>query len=148
MCSSVIIFSLPSSSSRVGGVAGREGNPSFGGVSFYFPYYCRFGTSRNWGLQGGAWRKRRVLGDRYRRRANTSPAVTINAFQSTLGRTFNSNCAFGSMVSDTNSQSLGWRGKEVVVDLQALTAQVRKLRVRTFIFVGGVWWQIWRWMRD
>jgi hypothetical protein len=39
----------------------------------------------------------------------------------------------GVMVSETSSQSLGWRGKDVVVDLQAFTAQVRKLRVRSFI---------------
>lgn len=37
------------------------------------------------------------------------------------------------MVSETSSQSLGCRGKLAEVDLQALTAQVRKLRVRTFI---------------
>lgn len=37
------------------------------------------------------------------------------------------------MVSDTSSQSFGWRGKDVEVDLQAFTAQVRKLRVRSFI---------------
>lgn len=70
-----------------------------------------------------------------RKAKRTSLAVVISAFQSTRGRTFNSNCGFGSMVSDTSSQSLGWRGKDVEVDLQALTAQVRKLRVRTFIFV-------------
>lgn len=39
------------------------------------------------------------------------------------------------MVSETSSHSLGTRGKDAVVDLQALTAQVRKLRVRTFIFI-------------
>lgn len=38
------------------------------------------------------------------------------------------------MVSDTSSQSFGWRGKDAEEDLQPLTAQVRKLRVRTFIF--------------
>lgn len=40
------------------------------------------------------------------------------------------------MVSETSSQSLGWRGKEALLDLQALTAQVRKLRVRTFMVSG------------
>jgi hypothetical protein len=37
------------------------------------------------------------------------------------------------MVSDTSSHSLGWRGKDALLDLQALTAQVKKLRVKTFI---------------
>jgi hypothetical protein len=37
------------------------------------------------------------------------------------------------MVSVTNSQSLGWRGKDVECDLQAFTAQVRKFKVRSFI---------------
>lgn len=72
-----------------------------------------------------------------RGRRSTSEAVVTKTFQSILGRTFIISCGFGSMVSDTSSQSFGWRGKEVEVDLQALTAQVRKLRVRTFIF-GGV----------
>ena len=40
---------------------------------------------------------------------------------------------FGSIVSETSSQSLGWSGKEVEVLLQALTAHVKKLSVRTFI---------------
>ena len=68
----------------------------------------------------------------------TSAAVITNAFQSILGSTFFRSCGFGAMLSDTNSQSLGCRGKEADVDLQALTAQVRKLRVRTFIFAGCV----------
>jgi hypothetical protein len=42
-------------------------------------------------------------------------------------------CGFSSMVSWTNSASLGCRGNEAVEDLQALTAQVKKLMVRTFI---------------
>jgi hypothetical protein len=46
-----------------------------------------------------------------------------------LNRSFGSD----SSVSLTSSQSLGWRGKAADVDLQDLTAQVRKLRVRTFI---------------
>lgn len=40
------------------------------------------------------------------------------------------------MVSDTSSHSFGCRGKDALLDLQALTAQVRKLRVRTFIAVA------------
>lgn len=50
-------------------------------------------------------------------------------------------CGFGAMVSDTSSHSFGCRGKLSEDDLQAFTAQVRKLRVRSFIFavvfVGG-----------
>lgn len=38
------------------------------------------------------------------------------------------------MVSETSSHSLGWRGKDADEDLQVLTAQVRKFRVRTFIW--------------
>jgi hypothetical protein len=36
---------------------------------------------------------------------------------------------------ETSEHSFGCRGKDALVDLQALTAQVRKLRVRTFIVV-------------
>ena len=39
------------------------------------------------------------------------------------------------MVSWTSSASLGCRGKDWLEDLHALTAHVRKLRVRIFIFV-------------
>ena len=68
---------------------------------------------------------------------STSAAVTVSAAQSTLGKTLYINFGFSSMVSETSSHSFGWRGKEAEVDLQALTAQVRKLRVRTFIFWGA-----------
>jgi hypothetical protein len=44
-------------------------------------------------------------------------------------------CGFGATVSDTSSHSFGCRGKLSEDDLQAFTAQVRKLRVRSFIFV-------------
>lgn len=47
-----------------------------------------------------------------------------------------------SIVSSTSSQFLGCKGKLAVLDLQALTAQVRKLRVRSFIFadvLGECW---------
>lgn len=39
------------------------------------------------------------------------------------------------MESDTSSQSLGWRGNEADVLLHALTAQVKKLSVSTFMVV-------------
>ena len=42
----------------------------------------------------------------------------------------------GAIVSDTSSQSFGCKGKEAEEDLQALTAQVRKLSVRTFMIAG------------
>lgn len=38
-------------------------------------------------------------------------------------------------MSETSSQSFGWRGKEADEDLQALTAQVRKLSVRIFMVI-------------
>lgn len=60
--------------------------------------------------------------------------MVFKAFQSIRGKTFVRSLGFGSIVSETSSQSFGWRGKEVEVVLQAFTAQVRKLRVRTFIF--------------
>ncbi len=67
---------------------------------------------------------------------NTSAEVTIKAFQSILGSILTKNFGFNSMVSWTNSASFGWRGNDAVEDLQALTAQVRKLRVRIFIFLN------------
>jgi hypothetical protein len=64
---------------------------------------------------------------------NTSEAVIISAFQSTLGKTLNSNLGLISIVSETSSQSLGCSGNELELLLQVFTAHVRKLRVRTFI---------------
>lgn len=64
---------------------------------------------------------------------NTSEAVTVNASQSTRGSIFSSSVGLGSIVSETSSHSFGWRGKQALLDLQALTAQVTKLRVKTFI---------------
>jgi hypothetical protein len=63
----------------------------------------------------------------------TSAAVVVRAPQSSRGSKLMSSFGFNSMSSATSSASLGWRGKEVDVLLQALTAQVRKLSVRTFI---------------
>lgn len=46
-------------------------------------------------------------------------------------------------------QSFMWRGKDCVVDLQGLIAQVRKLRVRSFILrvcvivMEGLDWWVW-----
>jgi len=70
--------------------------------------------------------------------AHTSEAVVLRAFQSILGNTLVINFGLGSIVSDTSSQSFGWRGNEADVVLQALTAQVRKLSVRTFIAANAI----------
>jgi hypothetical protein len=70
----------------------------------------------------------------YRSR-RTSEDVTISAFQSIRGKILTSSFGFSSMVSWTSSASLGCKGKDWLEDLQAFTAQVRKLRVRIFIFV-------------
>lgn len=64
---------------------------------------------------------------------HTSDAVVLRAGQSSRERILNRSFGSDSSVSLTSSQSLGWRGKAADVDLQALTAQVRKLRVRTFM---------------
>jgi len=66
----------------------------------------------------------------------TSRAVIFSAAQSSRGSTFVSNSRFGAMLSScTSSASLGCSGNEAVVDLHALTAQVRKLRLRIFILM-------------
>jgi hypothetical protein len=57
----------------------------------------------------------------------------IRAFQSIRGRILKRSVGLGSSSADSISQSLGWRGKDALLDLQALTAQERKLRVRSFI---------------
>ena len=72
-------------------------------------------------------------GKEKREREHTSFAVIINAAHSILGKMLNSSFSFGGRLSETSSQSFGWRGKEALDALQAFTAQVRKLRVRTFI---------------
>jgi hypothetical protein len=59
----------------------------------------------------------------------------LKADQSSRVRMFNRSLGSLSRLSLTSSQSLGWRGKEVELDLQALTAQVRKLSVRSFIML-------------
>lgn len=79
---------------------------------------------------------------------STSEAVVFRAFQSILGRMLYMSFGFGAMVSDTSSHSFGCRGKEAEDDLQAFTAQVRKLRVRSFILESRIgrrkrcWWRV------
>jgi hypothetical protein len=75
--------------------------------------------------EGGTWGGR------------TSEAVITRAFQSTRGSIFIKSFGFASSSADSSSQSLGWRGKLADEDLQALTAQERKLSVRTFMMFRG-----------
>ncbi len=79
-----------------------------------------------WG-EGGKGREKGGIG-------STSEAVVMSAFQSMRGRILYISFGFGAIVSETSSHSFGWRGKLADEDLQAFTAQVRKLRVRSFIF--------------
>lgn len=140
MWRSAIIFGSASSSSGVGGRGERGGNPSYGIVSatllrYFLLPLChprrRFMIcQRNCGLG------RMTLGEWGWEEVHTAIAILPNAAQSTLGRRFVNNVGFWVMVSETSSHSLGTRGKDAVVDLQTLTAQVRKLRVRTFIVFG------------
>ena len=64
----------------------------------------------------------------------TSSAKLLMAFQSNLGNTLTKNSGFKSWSTRSSSASRGCRGKAAVSCLQALRAQVRKLRVRSFIF--------------
>jgi hypothetical protein len=65
----------------------------------------------------------------------TSEPVTRSAFQSILGRILKRSVGFGASSTASRVQSLGCRGKDALLDLQALTAQERKLIVKSFIFV-------------
>ncbi len=78
--------------------------------------------------------RRRGIG----RGGRTSEDVTSSALQSIRGKMLTRSLGFSSMVSWTSSASLGCRGKDWLEDLQAFTAQVRKLRVRIFIFHTGL----------
>lgn len=64
----------------------------------------------------------------------TSAARLFIASQSNLGNIFVMNRGFRSISICSSSASFGWRGNAAGVDLQVLRAQVRKLRVRSFIF--------------
>jgi hypothetical protein len=65
----------------------------------------------------------------------TSSHSPLNAPHSTLGNMFLRNSGWMSCSTISSSASLGWSGKARFVDLQALRAQVRKLSVRSFIFM-------------
>lgn len=80
---------------------------------------------------------------------HTSEAITQSAFQSIRGRILRSKAVLRGISLLTSEHSFGCRGKDALVDLQAFTAQVRKLRVRSFIFLGGArgamradWWVV------
>lgn len=68
----------------------------------------------------------------------TSVAVVVSARQSMRGRMLMSSSGLTSMSSCTSSASLGCRGYESDDDLQALTAQVKKFKLRIFI-VSSCW---------
>lgn len=63
----------------------------------------------------------------------TSFATVFIAVQSRRGRIFLINRGFKSSSICSSSASCGWRGNAAGEDLQVLRAQVRKLRVRSFI---------------
>lgn len=64
----------------------------------------------------------------------TSVDVAHNAAQSIRGKMLINSCALSSVSSCTNSASFGWRGKEFDEARHDLTAQVRKFKLRIFIF--------------
>lgn len=68
-----------------------------------------------------------------RRGRHTSSLKLLIAFQSNLGNTLTRNSGFTSCSTRSSSASRGCRGKAAGSCLQALRAQVRKLRVRSFI---------------
>jgi hypothetical protein len=70
---------------------------------------------------------------RHRKKKHTSVDVVRSAAQSMRGSTLTNSWGLISTSSLASSASLGWRGNESDEDLHVLTAQVKKLRVRTFI---------------
>lgn len=64
----------------------------------------------------------------------SSPRLLI-AFHSRRGNTLTRNSGFNSISTRSSSASRGCRGNAAGSCLQALRAQVRKLRVRSFIFL-------------
>lgn len=71
----------------------------------------------------------------------TSLAVTLNASQSILGRTFRTKSGWKSSSCCSSSALRTCSGNEAEVDLQLLTAQLTKFIVRTFMlgWFGGGW---------
>jgi hypothetical protein len=69
-------------------------------------------------------------------RGRTAFEMMIRAGQSIRGRILVRRMGLGASSAVTRVHSFGWSGKLRGLDLQAFTAQVRKLRVRIFIFAG------------
>lgn len=69
------------------------------------------------------------------RAERTSCAIPLITSQSNLGTILRMKTGFRSNSTCSSSASLGCRGKADCVCLQALRAQVRKFRVRSFIFL-------------
>lgn len=65
----------------------------------------------------------------------TSDVSVLSASQSSRGSMFVMKSGFNSVSIFSNSASFGWRGKAAGEDLQDFRAQVRKLRVRSFILI-------------
>lgn len=65
--------------------------------------------------------------------------ITLNSFHRMRGKMFFRNARFTSASTISSSASRGCRGKDAGFVLQALMAQVRKLRVRSFIFCVRVY---------
>ena len=68
----------------------------------------------------------------------TSAAVISKASHSMRGRMLRMKRGLYSISCCSSSASRKWRGKDCGEVLQALMAQVKKLTVRIFIFVGGL----------
>ena len=142
VCSSCIFFGSASSSSGVGTVEGSVGNPSCirRPISLH-PLSVHIIAAQRRSQAAPTTNPRRHKRSGYGRKGGkrrTSSATVLKASHSTLGSTLIRSFGLSSISSVTSSQSFGWRGKLALEDLQAFTAQVRKLRVRSFIF-GFSW---------
>lgn len=73
------------------------------------------------------------MGCREERGIDTSVATVLMASQSRRGRMFCTKAGLYSTSRCSSSASWKWRGKDLGEVLQALTAQVRKLTVKSFI---------------
>ena len=67
----------------------------------------------------------------------TSPAITLRSSHASRGSMFFRNARLMSDSTTSSSASRGCRGKDARAVLQDFTAQVRKLRVSSFIFGVG-----------
>jgi hypothetical protein len=77
---------------------------------------------------------------------HTSEAIVRSSGHINRGRMFFKKARLRSVSMISSSASRGWRGKDAGEDLQAFMAQVRKLRVRSFILaVVDLRFRIWLW---